>query len=427
MPQGPLLQASDGNLYGTTSSTIYRATLSGDVTVLHTLSGADGYDPIGSLVQASDGNLYGTTSLGGASGYGTIFRVALSGVFATIHAFDQADGANPEAGLIQASDGYLYGTTISGSGIGGGVGTIYRIDLSGALTTVYEFGAGPGSYPQAALLQGSDGHLYGTAGVIFRLILSNFAATNVVPSSGDASGGTRVQLSGAGFTLNTGAQIGGVAVTPIYETPSLLFATAPELQPGTLNDVVVVDGTSSATLAGGYFVNFSDVPSANPFHDAVESLVRNGISAGCGGGSFCPGAAATRAQAAVLLLKAEHGSGWTPPPCAGVFSNWIEALAAEGITGGCGGGDFCPDDAVSREQGMVFLLKTAHGSSFVPSACLGRFGDVACPSLFANWIEEAAAEGITSGCSSNPALFCPANPTSRGQSAALLARTFHLP
>ena len=437
-PQGALLQASDGNLYGTTSSTIYRANRNGDVTVLHTFSGFDeGYDPIGSLVQASDGNLYGTTSLGGSNGFGTIFRIGLSGAFATIHAFDQQDGANPEAGLMQASDGYLYGTTIFGGGIAGQFGTIFKTDLNGNLSTICGFAGGSqGSYPQAALLQGVDGNLYGTAGVVFRLILANFAATRVTPSSGDASGGTRVQIFGAGFTVNTQAQIGGGGTASSDVTSSLLFGVAPALQPGTLNDVVVMDGGSTATLAGGFFADFADVSGANPFHDAVESLVRYGISAGCGGGSYCPGAPVTRAQASVLLLKAEHGRSFQPPsctgvfadvPCPGPFADWIEALAAEGITGGCGGGNFCPGQAVSRAQTTVLLLKTSHGPTFSPPACVGAFADVACPSLFADWIEEAAAEGITSGCSSNPPSFCPSSPTSRGQSAALLARAFRLP
>ena len=72
----------------------------------------------------------------------------------------------------------------------------------------------------------------------------------------------------------------------------------------------------------------------------------------------------------------------------------------------------------------VFLLKTEHGSSYAPPACTGIFGDVACPSPFANWIERLAAEGVTGGCGGGN--YCPANPNTRGQMAVFLAKTFGL-
>ena len=110
---------------------------------------------------------------------------------------------------------------------------------------------------------------------------------------------------------------------------------------------------------------------------------------------------------AVFLLKAEHGTSFTPPACVGVFPDvpcsdifaaWIEALAAEGITAGCGGGNFCPANPVTRAQMAAFLLKVEHGAAYVPPACVPLFADVLCPSLFADWIEELYTEGITAGC-----------------------------
>jgi len=111
--------------------------------------------------------------------------------------------------------------------------------------------------------------------------------------------------------------------------------------------------------------------------------------------------------------------------CPGLFADWIEQLAVEGITGGCGGGNFCPDAPVTRQQMAVFLLKSKHGASFLPASCLGVFGDVACPSLFADWIEQLAAEGITGGCGSGN--YCPGGPSTRGQMAVFLTKTFQLP
>jgi hypothetical protein len=138
---------------------------------------------------------------------------------------------------------------------------------------------------------------------------------------------------------------------------------------------------------------------------------------------------------AVFLLRAEHGPAWAPPPATGtVFGDvpqnafaaaWIEALANEGITGGCGGGNFCPATPVRRDQMAAFLLKAEHGASYVPPACAGVFGDVACPSPFADWIERLAAEGITGGCGGGD--YCPGSAATRGQMAVFLAKTFSLP
>jgi len=436
-PAGPLVQASDGNLYGTTANTIFRITPGAILTTIHTFTGPEGYQPMGGLIQATDGKLYGTTSQGGANGFGTIFRSSLSGSFESMHDFDQADGSHPNAGLLQASDGNFYGTTYDGGdGNYSGLGTVFRMDPSGVVTMVQSFAFGPGSYPQAPLIQGADGHLYGTAGIIFRVILESFAATSLSPSSGASAGGVRLQITGAGLTPASQARLNGVSFPTTYESGALLFGTAPALAPGTLNDLAVDEGGATSTLSAAFFADFLDVPASNGFHDAVESVVRNGLAVGCGGGSFCPDTTLPRKQVAVLLLKAEHGPSWTPPPCAGIFgdvpcpgpfADWIEALATEGITGGCGGGNFCPDADVTRAQMAAFLLKTSHGPAFVPPACAGRFQDVACPGLFTDWIEQEAREGITAGCLANPPLFCPSRAVSRGQSAALLTRAFHLP
>jgi hypothetical protein len=136
---------------------------------------------------------------------------------------------------------------------------------------------------------------------------------------------------------------------------------------------------------------------------------------------------------AVFILKAEHGICYTPPPCAGIFPDvpctssfapWIEAMAAEGITSGCGGGKFCPLAPVRRDQMAVFLLKGEHGESYVPPPCAGIFADVPCPGPFADWIEQIKAEGITSGCGTGT--YCPSNNNTRGQMAVFLVKTFRL-
>jgi hypothetical protein len=136
---------------------------------------------------------------------------------------------------------------------------------------------------------------------------------------------------------------------------------------------------------------------------------------------------------AVFLLKAKHGICFTPVscigafadvPCTSPFSGWIEQLLWEGITGGCGGGNFCPNSPVRRDQMAVFLLKAEHGSAYVPPPCTGIFADVPCSSNFAVWIEQLFHEGVTGGCGGGD--YCPANPNTRGQMAVFLVKTFNL-
>jgi hypothetical protein len=140
---------------------------------------------------------------------------------------------------------------------------------------------------------------------------------------------------------------------------------------------------------------------------------------------------------AVFLLKAALSRSFQPPSATGgafadvpadaFAAGFIEDLYGRGITGGCGGGSYCPDAPVTRGQMAVFLLKTRHGSAYVPPPCAGIFVDVPCPSATAPWIEQLYHEGITGGCQANPLSYCPGSPVTRGQMAVFLVKTFALP
>jgi hypothetical protein len=267
---------------------------------------------------------------------------------------------------------------------------------------------------------------------------SEFSQRNVIasnPSSGNPAGVSGVTLTGFHFLAGATVTVGGVAATNVNVTDyNTITMTTPNLGPGTLNDVMVAntDG-SSGTLPNGWIADFLDVPGNHPFYSFVTTLVRNEITVGVGGGNYGVGLDTKRQQMAVFLLKGKHGLCYTPPPCVGTFpdvpcpstfANWIEALAAEGITGGCGGGNFCPGNPVRRDQMAVFLLKAEHGSSYVPPACNGDFPDVPCPSQFADWIEQLAAENITGGCGGGN--YCPTANNIRGQMAVFIVKTFKL-
>ena len=258
---------------------------------------------------------------------------------------------------------------------------------------------------------------------------------SINPVSGVPAGGTLVAVRGTDFLTGATLTIGGLPATEVViQSSTQIEARTPALPAGSLGDVTVtnLDGTNG-TLSKGWVADFLDVPLANPFHSFVTTLVSNGITAGVGGGNYGVGNSTLRQQMAVFLLKAKYGICYVPPTCAGVFSdvpcpstfaNWIEALAALGITGGCGGSNYCPSSPVRRDQMAVFLLKTEHGSGYVPPACAGVFGDVACPSGFANWIERLAAEGVTGGCGGGN--YCPLSNNTRGQMAVFITKTFNL-
>jgi hypothetical protein len=181
--------------------------------------------------------------------------------------------------------------------------------------------------------------------------------------------------------------------------------------------------------------SFTDVPPAHLFYRFVEILLHVGVTAGCTATTYCPDGVTTREQMAVFLLRAREGGGYTPPacttapfpdvPCASPFGAWVKELVARGITAGCGGGLFCPTAPVTREQMAVFLLKTREGAAFTPPPCTtATFTDVPCSSPFATWVQELVGRGITAGCGGG--LYCPTDPVTRGQMAVFLTKTFGL-
>lgn len=283
-PAAGLIQGTDGNLYGTTSSggsaakngygTIFKLTPSGILTTLYTFlcsqSGCpNGASPQAPLFQASNGNLYGTTLGGGASaqcaavGCGVAFEVTTDGAFTKLHDFcseaNCTDGAQPYAGMIQATNGNLYGTTHSSRRSS----VIYQITPSGTFTTVHTFcGTSTcpyGNAPYAGLFQGTNGVLYGTTvaggtsttcpncGVIYGLNYGLSAFVQAVPAAGQV--GQTILILGKQFTNASSVTFNGTPAAFTVMSDTFIKAQVPA---GATTGTIVVtspNGTFSQNVA----------------------------------------------------------------------------------------------------------------------------------------------------------------------------------
>ncbi|MDX9991433.1 MAG: S8 family serine peptidase [Anaerolineales bacterium] len=184
---------------------------------------------------------------------------------------------------------------------------------------------------------------------------------------------------------------------------------------------------------------FGDVPMSAGHWSWVERLSNATITAGCGAGNFCPFSDVNRAQMAIFLLRAKHcGSSYTPPaivgsphfndvPVAASYAAWVEQLYNEGITTGCGGGNFCPLQNVNRAEMAIFVLRARHGATYSPPAVVTStgFDDVSVAVSYAPWVVQLAAEGISAGCGGGN--FCPLQSVNRAQMSIFLVRAFELP
>lgn len=280
-----LIQATNGDFYGTTQQggslpgTIFKLTLAGILTTLHSFCSlpncADGSTPTAALIQATNGDLYGTTSSGGANNDGTVFKITPAGALSTLHSFDGTDGEEPTGPLLQATNGDLYGTTYAGGAHQRG--TAFRITPGGKLTTLYNFCAKKnctdGSGPRAGVIQGTDGNFYGItdsggatstqgqAGTVFKLTpngklttLYSFCADGTFPNCPDGylPAGLMQSTNGEfyGATIDGGANGDG----SLY---SLSLGLAPfiETQPASaaVGGAVMILGTDLTDASGVTF------------------------------------------------------------------------------------------------------------------------------------------------------------------------------
>ncbi len=294
-----VLLGSDGNFYGTIrfgetagndqAGIIYKLTPDGTLTTLHQFDGGDGFYP-SALIQASDGNFYGTTYRGGSGNYGTVFRVTPDGTFTILHSFAATEGSYPLAPLIEATDGNFYGTTAAAEN-GSGDGTVFRVTPDGTLTTVHDFVDAEGKNPLTALVQGSDGNFYGpTAGnwveqtgtlpaTIFMLTpdgaltkIHTFANADGAPAflplvadgAGNFYGGA---VSGGSGNEGTLFKVTPNAVVPVYAPPPVVVPT-----------ITLTAVTPEVAVNSGGYAAFSLTLSAAQTTDVIANFTIKGTA-----------------------------------------------------------------------------------------------------------------------------------------------------
>jgi uncharacterized repeat protein (TIGR03803 family) len=288
---GALVQGSDGNFYGTTccygahsGGTVFRITPQGKLTTLYSFcsqSGCtDGGDPYGGLVEGSDGNFYGTTYEGGANTDGTVFRITPQGTLTTLYSFCSqsgcADGSGPEAGVVQGSDGNLYGTTHEG-GANGNYGTVFKITPSGSLTTLHSFDGTDGSAPVAALIQGVNGAFYGTTnedgavgdGTVFRVSMGLRPFVEALSYRGKV--GNTIEFLGQGFTSSTTVSFNGTKASTVrVVSGSYLTATVPS---GATTGFVTMTSSGGTLKSNQIFRVIPQIMSFDPASGAEGTVV----------------------------------------------------------------------------------------------------------------------------------------------------------
>jgi uncharacterized repeat protein (TIGR03803 family) len=262
-PYAPLIQGTDGFLYGTTvlggndfqgsgQGTIFKIGYAGSLARLHVFEGTDGGDPFAALMQASDGNFYGTTSTFGANDGGTVFKMTPSGTLTTLYNFcaqaECADGADSRGGLVQGTDGNFYGTTYTGGA--DNYGTVFEITPAGSLTTLHSFDKTDGIYPIPGLVQATDGNFYGVTtgalgyhayGTVFKLSMGLAPFTKTLPTSGNV--GASVIILGTALTGATSVTFNGKAAAFSVVSPTEITTRVPSGATTGTVEVITPGGT----------------------------------------------------------------------------------------------------------------------------------------------------------------------------------------
>ena len=285
----------DGNFYGTflggtgtnVDGGVFKITPRGKFTVLQSFNDTDGHNPMGAIIQATDGNFYGTTRSGGSSGEGVVYKMTPAGVLTDLHSFaNDTHGFAPFAGLAQATDGKLYGVTTTNPGASFGV--LFQITTTGTYADLVLFtnttGTYPGADPQVSLFQHTSGTLYGDTngggsqakGVLYSLNMGLGPFVSFVGPLFEGKVGKTIEILGQGLTGTTKVSFHGVAASFTVVSDTYLTAVVPT---GATTGSVTVTTPGGTRTSNKIFRVTPAILSFNPTSGSVGTHVTiTGIS-----------------------------------------------------------------------------------------------------------------------------------------------------
>ena len=337
------------------------------------------------------------------------------------------------ADLISANDGSAASSTTSGAGSLTSVnpfspseGIVYRATTTGTHYARVTIGTsstgltGAGDYLLSISRNGVTGSCTYSKAPSVRSFTATGGADTVNITADAGCDWTAVSNDPSFITVSSGATgTGDGAVN---------YVVAPNISSNPRAGTILVAGTTFTVLQGA---QFNDVPPGHQFYTEIGKLSARGITLGCGGGSYCPDQEVTREQMAAFIIRAlgefnpptpstQRFTDVSPP---NIFYNFVDRLAVRQITLGCGSGIYCPSQSVTREQMAAFMIR-ALGEFNPPTPPTQRFLDVPPSNPFYNFIDRMAVLNITLGCGGGN--YCPSQNVTRSQMAAFLVRAFGL-
>lgn len=263
--------------------------------------------------------------------------------------------------------------------------------------------------------------------------LSQRTALALTPPYGAPSGENvslkATLLPAAGYTVTVG---GSPATNVVQVDGTTLTFTTPTLLPGSVNDVVLSPpGGNPGTLPSGFVADFADIAPTSPFRRFINLMAANRVTGGCGSGNYCPNSSTTRGQMAVFLIQSLLGQCpfpytgtpyFTDVPGTHPFFKWVQKMRDLGVTGGCSATTYCPDNPVTRGQMAVFVIRGLLGTSNFAYPMTPYFTDVPSSHPFFKYVQKMRELNITGGCSATQ--YCPDSPNTRAQMSVFLTQAF---